>query len=459
MDYRADADVIPPVGCPTATVTINPPDGSFVLLPTLVVLTTNVAGASIYYTLDGSDPTADSNLYSGPFLFDTLVEVVKAVAIVSGCAAGAISTATYQETGDSSFAFAYLCDTGDKVGTFDEFAANGQANDYQFVLQMTLLNDIEILDITILQTDADGVWDSGQSWSTKEYIEPLGVPFHTYPLVLIDQSGPTQLFSAYQTTLGTVAAGTYEWRMWGQPFTALAGYFLLQITLADGTVIRRLIDTICTDPPPPCEPPEFVSVTVSPESACTGDTVTVTWHLSGTVPSSMTVDGEVVEPALSGSAPVVLPSIPYTIVVTAENDCGNDEDSAEVSDGCVPPVDCPGSVPGSLQLSYPVTLEMFCFASSYPNPGGNVTGQLVSSGGCNWRGYINSEALYFNPFYYFVTLGLIPGSHWYLSISASVGGFSEVLWEGTKAVGLSPIGDYTRTATGCPSSPGSLSVS
>lgn len=259
--YKADADAratVPDGECPLAQVAIFPPDGSYVILPTFVVLSCNVAGATIYYTTDGSEPTEESTAYVAPFQVSSSATTVKALAILSGCDPGPVASAQYPVIDGSSWQFAYLCDTGDKVGVFGEFAANGQANDYQFALVFTLDDDTEILDITILQTDETGYWNSGQAWSTKEYIYPWpnpAMPFHVYPLVLIDESGPTQLFTSYQTTLGTIAVDTYEWRMWGQPFTTLNGFFLCQITLGDGTLIRRLIEATCTPPPPPCSNP------------------------------------------------------------------------------------------------------------------------------------------------------------------------------------------------------------
>lgn len=267
--YKADADAratVPDGECPTPTVTIFPADGTYVIMPTFVVLTCNVAGAVIYYTTDGTEPTVESTVYSAPFEVSSHYTMVKARAKLAGCDIGPISTATYPVLEGSNWAFAYLCATGDKVGAFDEFAANGEANDYQFVLVFTIDADTEILDITILQTDVTGYWNSGQSWSTKEYIYPFAdptIPFHTYPLVVIDEVGPTQLFTSYQTTLGVIAADTYEWRLWGQPFAALNGFFLARITLGDGTVIKRMIEATCTPPPPPCPTPAALTLAAS----------------------------------------------------------------------------------------------------------------------------------------------------------------------------------------------------
>jgi hypothetical protein len=48
----------------------------------------------MYYTVDGSDPTNGSAVYSGPIVV-TLAETVKAIAAASGYAASPISIASY----------------------------------------------------------------------------------------------------------------------------------------------------------------------------------------------------------------------------------------------------------------------------------------------------------------------------------------------------------------------------
>lgn len=83
--------------------------------------------------------------------------------------------------------------------------------------------------------------------------------------------------------------------------------------------------------PPPCVPPIVVSVTVSPSQACAGDTVVVSWIITGSTLTSLTVDGNVVTPALIGSTPIVLTSVPHTISVDAINACGSYSKSASVN--------------------------------------------------------------------------------------------------------------------------------
>ncbi|MBQ6071389.1 MAG: leucine-rich repeat protein, partial [Bacteroidales bacterium] len=76
--------VVPPV--------ITPAAGTYFEAQT-VTLTTPTTGASIYYTLDGSEPSANSMLYTAPFTVNATT-TVKAVAI-SGTSVSDVSAATY----------------------------------------------------------------------------------------------------------------------------------------------------------------------------------------------------------------------------------------------------------------------------------------------------------------------------------------------------------------------------
>ena len=92
------------VGCPVgkvATPSFNPVDGSDVgplgpmVTETISCLT---AGATIYYTLDGTTPTELSTEYTGPFEFSishSPPEIVTAIAIKAGMEDSEVGTATY----------------------------------------------------------------------------------------------------------------------------------------------------------------------------------------------------------------------------------------------------------------------------------------------------------------------------------------------------------------------------
>jgi hypothetical protein len=59
-----------------------------------VVLTSSTPGAAIYYTLDGTNPTTSSTLYSGPIAVSTTT-TVKAIAVAAGFTDSPAASATY----------------------------------------------------------------------------------------------------------------------------------------------------------------------------------------------------------------------------------------------------------------------------------------------------------------------------------------------------------------------------
>jgi len=80
----------------TATPVFNPPGGSFTATQS-VTLTDATRGAAIYYTLDGTTPTAASKVYSLPISV-TATETIKSIAIAPGYATSAVASATFTIT-------------------------------------------------------------------------------------------------------------------------------------------------------------------------------------------------------------------------------------------------------------------------------------------------------------------------------------------------------------------------
>ena len=70
------------------------PAGDFCLAPVEVSISCETAGASIYYTLDGADPSDASTLYAGAFTLDAST-TVKAIAYADGYLASLIASETY----------------------------------------------------------------------------------------------------------------------------------------------------------------------------------------------------------------------------------------------------------------------------------------------------------------------------------------------------------------------------
>jgi len=76
-----------------ATPTFSPAGGTYSLAQAVTIADTT-AGAVIYYTLDGSDPTIASAVYSGPVAVSSS-ETLKAIAVASGFSNSAVASAAY----------------------------------------------------------------------------------------------------------------------------------------------------------------------------------------------------------------------------------------------------------------------------------------------------------------------------------------------------------------------------
>jgi N-acetylneuraminic acid mutarotase len=76
-----------------ATPTFNPPAGSYSTAQ-LVAITDATPGAAIYYTTNGTTPTAGSTLYTGAIPVSS-TETIEAIAVASGYTQSAVGSATY----------------------------------------------------------------------------------------------------------------------------------------------------------------------------------------------------------------------------------------------------------------------------------------------------------------------------------------------------------------------------
>ncbi len=84
------------IGIPAAAPEFNPPGGAYTGAQTITI-TSATNGASIHYTLDGTEPTASSILYSSPITISTNT-TIKAIAIKNGMINSAITSASYSIT-------------------------------------------------------------------------------------------------------------------------------------------------------------------------------------------------------------------------------------------------------------------------------------------------------------------------------------------------------------------------
>jgi hypothetical protein len=92
--FATQTTAISPPAAPTPAITPTP--GAYTGAQT-VTITDALANAAIYYTLDGTTPTASSTLYSGPFSI-TSSETVSAIAVAAGFLNSAVASAAYTIT-------------------------------------------------------------------------------------------------------------------------------------------------------------------------------------------------------------------------------------------------------------------------------------------------------------------------------------------------------------------------
>ncbi len=82
----------PPPPAAAATPAFWPIAGTY--SPTQITLSDTTANSAIYYTTDGSTPTASSTPYTGPIVISS-TSTIKAIATASGFSASAVASATY----------------------------------------------------------------------------------------------------------------------------------------------------------------------------------------------------------------------------------------------------------------------------------------------------------------------------------------------------------------------------
>ena len=80
-------------GLSTPSVQIYPPGGTF-YAPRQVILTTELDDSPIHYTLDGTNPTEDSPLYTAPLSLSSTAEL-RAIAHLPAQSSGAVATASF----------------------------------------------------------------------------------------------------------------------------------------------------------------------------------------------------------------------------------------------------------------------------------------------------------------------------------------------------------------------------
>lgn len=268
---------------PLPKVIFEPPAGTPMIFPSLVLLRSDRAGATIHYTTDGSEPDLNSTIYTGAITVESPMDTIRAIAVAGECPSGPEVVAQWGQWTPAA-SFTYACTTTDKAGQWGAFAANG-SDDYNWELQIQFTTTAAIKEFTILQLFPDGTF-TGSCWSTKETIYPWeDDPDHpqlAFPLVIIINTVQqnSDYHDDYSTGVGTfLGPAAYVVEMHGQPWTSLPSdhLFKLLITFTDGSKIAALVDSTCDALPASlCPVPTFSSLT----PACGPYRIDVTYALS-----------------------------------------------------------------------------------------------------------------------------------------------------------------------------------
>ncbi len=102
-----------------ATPTFNPPAGTYTSAQS-VTIADSTAGATIYYTIDGSTPTPSSAVFSGPIAVSSSV-TIQAIATASGSSTSAMASAAYTIS-SSSLQWVQLTPTGATPPTWASYS-------------------------------------------------------------------------------------------------------------------------------------------------------------------------------------------------------------------------------------------------------------------------------------------------------------------------------------------------
>lgn len=139
---------------PVAGVTANVVAGE-VEKGTKVELSTATAGATIYYTVDGTAPTALSKVYNGPIAIDADT-TIKAIAIKAGLKNSDVATFAYTVKVEAVTTITLKADAATikyMIGRGDIFAAEADATRYEVVVALNNLFDIKTTNEAIALSD------------------------------------------------------------------------------------------------------------------------------------------------------------------------------------------------------------------------------------------------------------------------------------------------------------------
>jgi N-acetylneuraminic acid mutarotase len=223
-----------------ATPTFSPGSGTYTAEQS-VTISDSTSGATIYYTTNGTTPTANSTVYSGAIIVSS-TETLEAIAVASGYSNSAVTTATYTINpltgatplvGAPNAAGSYYGMYGTDLAA--EFTLSSSAyvttidvvvlgsGIYDFSLQNSLTGSITTFAQAVITAP-----DSGSN--TEAMTVNATLPAGTYYLVASEDATSTQVVPGwwvsdgdYLTNAGNVANGDWYSSSLGGPWTFESG--------------------------------------------------------------------------------------------------------------------------------------------------------------------------------------------------------------------------------------------
>ena len=139
------------------------PNGGAISKDQTIEITCATEGASIYYTVDGTDPTTESTLYEAPFTLDEEC-TVKAIAVADDMENSAIVEATFTFTSENTRIVTYDFTNPSSLSPTQEEPELGKS-------AFVVLNDVELTagDVTLVCAKGSATTDSRIWAGTKAY--------------------------------------------------------------------------------------------------------------------------------------------------------------------------------------------------------------------------------------------------------------------------------------------------
>lgn len=208
-DYINSDIASSPLMTPAATplITIASPSGS-------VTITCGTAGATIYYTTDGSDPTTSSSVYSGAFTVDNGV-TVKAIAVATGYAHSEVASERFMLDSDVSGSVVTINDYEDHNWSYYQ-PSSELPTGYPDELHSAYPRNVKITyygNGTNTVSTTDGATPANNSWTAHATGVKVGIA-----------SGENQSTFIYYKTLERDANNRFPYELIPNPFSVRPTY-------------------------------------------------------------------------------------------------------------------------------------------------------------------------------------------------------------------------------------------